>query len=187
MGIAAQLAKNKAQRVIGIDCSTKSLAYSIFDNKELIEYGEISFDGADTFERLADGQSRLSEIKDKFKADIIVMESAVYVQNKKTVILLAYSFGAILSAILHKGCKVEEFTPTEWQFAIGNKVLTAKEKQELIDETPGKSKSWYKNRFREFRKQRTADWVKDKFDIEIESDNITDAIAIGYVGAERFS
>lgn len=172
--------------VLGIDASTNSVAYSLIKNGELANYGEVQFSGGNVFERLADAQAKISKIKKQLKADIVVIESAVYVQNKKTVILLAYAFGAILSAIVDKGAKVEELSPTEWQFAIGNKVLSKTEKEAIQKEYPDKSKSWYSAKYRETRKMRTMKWVKDNYDVDADTDNVSDAIAISHVGWQKF-
>lgn len=174
-----------AVRVMGADCSTNSFAFSIFDNGELVQFGEVNFYGNTVFERLADGQDKVRALKDKLDVDYVAIESAVFVQNKKTVILLAYSFGAIIAALINAGARVVEVAPMTWQNYIGNKVLTKAEKAGIMNETPGKSKSWYSNAFREFRKNRTRKWVEDRFGYEIDSDNVTDAIALGWVAANK--
>lgn len=181
-----ELKGGSVNTVLGIDASTNSVAYSLMNKDGLVKYGEIDFEGGNVFERLADAQSKISKIKKELKADTVVIESAVYVQNKKTVILLAYAFGAILSAIVHKGSKVEELSPTEWQFAIGNKVLTKAEKEAIHEEHPDRSKSWYSAKYRETRKGRTMKWVKDNYDVDAPTDNVSDAIAISHVGWNKF-
>lgn len=174
-----------AVRVMGADCSTNSFAFSIFDNGELVQFGEIEFYGKTVFERLADGQNKVRALRDKLDVDYVAIESAVFVQNKKTVILLAYSFGAIIAALINSGARVVEVAPMTWQNFIGNKVLTKAEKTVIMEATPGKSKSWYSNAFREFRKDRTRQWVADKFGYDVDSDNVTDAIALGWVAANK--
>ena len=177
--------KNDAVRVMGVDCSTNSFAFSIFDNGELVQFGEIKFYGNNVFQRLHDGQEKVRALRDKLEVDYVIIESAVFVQNKKTVVLLAYAFGAIIAALMSSGAVVVEMAPMTWQNYIGNKVLTKAEKAVIMEETPGKSKSWYSAAFRDFRKARTANWVRDKFGYEIDNDNVTDAIALGWVGATK--
>lgn len=171
--------------VLGIDASTNSLAFCLFGSDGPIKWGEIGFKGSTVWERLADGQGKMDEVRD-LNADLIVFESAVFVQNKKTVVLLAYSFGALVAAIMGDGKSVEEIPPVTWQNAIGNKPLTKAEKDKLKTDFPGKSASWYSNKSRELRKQRTMDWVQNKYGIVAESDNISDAIAIASVGHAKF-
>lgn len=173
------------KRIMGADCSTNTFAFGIFDDGVLVHWGEIKFTGTNVFERLADGQEKVRALRDIFNVDVVAIESAVYVQNKKTVILLAYAFGAIISALVQSGARVVEVAPMTWQNAIGNKTLTKAEKQAIMDATPGKSKSWYSNAFRDFRKARTARWVKENLGPEIDNDNVTDAIALGWVAYDK--
>jgi len=172
-------------RVMGADCSTHSFAFSIFDNGKLVKYGEIRYYGDSVFERLADGQRKVAALRDKLNVDLVAIEGAVYVQNKKTVILLAYSFGAIIAALINSGAVVEEFAPMTWQNKIGNRPLTKAQKQAIMDEHPGKSKSWYSNKYRETRKARTRKWVKENLGPDVDNDNVTDAIALGWVASHK--
>ena len=172
----------KPKRVMGADCSTQSFAYSIFENGQLENWGEIKFKGDSVFERLADGQNKVRAMRDIFDVDKVVIESAIYVQNKKTVILLAYAFGAIIAALINSGSTVEDVSPLVWQNYIGNKVLTRPEKQAIVDANPDKSKSWYTNANRNFRKDRTRQWVLKEFGVDIDNDNVTDAIGLGWWG-----
>jgi Holliday junction resolvasome RuvABC endonuclease subunit len=186
MGIKS-LVKRDAKTVLGVDASTNSFAFCLYGPEGPIRWGEITFKGATVFERLSYGQARVNTLKEYFEADLVVFESAVFVQNKKTVIMLAYAFGAIISALMQNGSDVKEISPLEWQRAIKNPPLTKIEKDQIIKDNPDKSKSWYQNKNREFRKARTIQWVKNEFGIEVESDNVSDAIAIASVGYSKFA
>jgi len=188
MGIGT-LTKVKARRVdsvLGVDASTNSFAYCWYGADGPIEWGEIKFTGKTVWERLAHGQAEVAALRGKFDFDLIVFESAIFVQNKKTVVLLAYSFGALIASIMQDGKSVEEVPPVTWQNFISNKTLTKVEKEQIKIDFPGKSASWYSNKSREIRKQRTMNWVKVNYDINTESNNISDAIAIAYYGLEKY-
>lgn len=184
MSIFDLIKKPGVKRVMGADCSTQSFAFSIFDDGELVQWGEIKFVGKNVFERLADGQDKVRALRDVLQVDKVVIEGAVYVQNKKTVILLAYAFGAIISALVQSGAEVVEMSPMTWQSRIGNKVLTKAEKAAIVEANPGKSKTWYTAANRDFRKNRTREWVKKTLGPDIDNDNVTDAIALGWVAAQ---
>ncbi len=186
MGIGALTKVKAVESVLGIDASTNSVAWCLFDKTGPVKWGEITFTGQNTFERLSDGQKKVAATIAHIDSDLIVFESAIFVQNKKTVVLLAYAFGAIVSALMGSGTKVEEIPPITWQNAIGNKALTKTEKEAIKKQYPNKSTSWYSNKFREFRKQRTMDWVENKFGIKVPNDNVSDAIAIASVGFNKF-
>jgi hypothetical protein len=160
--------------------STQSFAFSKFNGTTLERWGSVQYKGRNTFERLADGQEKLLALKPWF-ADIecVIFEGSVYVQNKSTVILLAYAYGMAVSAILPKGADIEQVAPITWQSAIGNKILTPIEKNRIKAANPGKTLPQYKELNRQFRKQRTIDWVNNKFGIFVNDDNIADAIGVG--------
>lgn len=168
----------RPRRVLGIDSSTNSFAYCIIEDGEPVDWGEIPFKGSTVFKRLADGRRKIEEVKSKLHADVVVIESSIFVQNKKTVILMAYAVGAILSVLMDTIDEVDEVSPKEWQSAIGNMPLSKAEKESIKLKTPGKSKSWYDNQAREQRKQFTMDWVREKFGIAADTDNISDAVAL---------
>lgn len=173
--------------VLGVDASTNSMAFCLYGENGPVRWGEVKFRGSNVWERLAYGQKILAGIMGKLQADLIVFESAVYVQNKKTVILLAYAFGALISTLVADGTAIEEISPLVWQNAIGNKILTKEEKAMIKKSNPGKSNAWYSNANREFRKQRTITWVADTYGIVVDSDNVSDAIAIASTGYGKFA
>lgn len=171
------------KRVMGVDCSSNSFAWSIFDSGKLAEWGEIEFGSGDLFQRMGEANRRMSAIANRFDSvDRIVVEGAIYVQNKKTVIYLSYSLGSALSPLIKDGTDIVEVSPTEWQNFIGNKVLSRAEKQGVQNDNPDRTSSWYSSEYRRIRKQRTIDWVKDSFGVSLDSDNVADAIGLGWYG-----
>ena len=187
MGLAKLASKKvEAETVLGVDASTTSFAFCLYGKDGPIRWGEVKFKGSNVFERLAYGQRYISAMKEYLNADLVVFESAIYVQNKKTVILLAYAFGAVISALINNGAKIEEVSPLAWQNYIGNKPLTKAEKAAIEKDFPGKSKSWYSNKNREFRKARTMKWAEDEFGIKVDSDNVSDAIGVAYYGYKKY-
>jgi hypothetical protein len=182
VGLVKSATKHKVNTVLGVDASTNSFAFCLYGVDGPIRWGEIKFKGGSVFERLANGQKQVAATKALLKADLVVFESATFVQNKRTVILLAYAFGALISALMRPGVKIEEVAPMAWQNYLGNKALTKAEKQEIMDATPGRKPAWYSERFREFRKSRTIKWAFDTYGIDVESDNVADAIGVAHYG-----
>lgn len=186
MGLS-ELNKIQVDTVLGLDMSTNSFAFCVYGSDGPIRWGEIEYRGANVYERLSHAQSHISALRDDFKTDLIVFEGAIYVQNKRTVILMAYAIGAAVAALMSEGTRVEEISPQEWQNAIGNGVLKKAEKEVIQEANPGKSKTWYSAKFRDFRKKRTMDWVKRIYGISVDSDNVSDAIAIASVAHKKYS
>lgn len=185
MGLAKLIENDLVDTVLGIDVSTQSFAFCLYDRTGPVRWGEIKFEGKDVFARLADGQKKVAAMHDILKADLVVAEGAIYVQNKKTVILLAYSLGAIIAALYNAGSRVEEVSPMTWQRFIGNNPLTKEEKAAVAADNPDRSKVWYTAKYREIRKARTMAWVDQEFGIKANNDNVGDAVAIAHWAFEK--
>jgi hypothetical protein len=94
---------------------------------------------------------------------------------------LALVQGAILGAAGINNIKIAgSVSPITWQNFIGNKRLNPKEKQDIMSEFPGKSKSWYKTYEREVRKQKTIKFINTYYDKSISDDDVADACGIGH-------
>lgn len=191
MSIYKDIKKTPVVRVLGIDCSTKSLAYACFEGDTPLYCGEVFFDGDNVFKRLNDARRKTQMILDSedllgvegFKADFVAIEAAVAVKNVKTAIVLAYVYGAVMGVLMQNGAEVVEVPPITWQSAIGNPLLKKAEKDKIAAENPGKSKTWLQNKGRLFRKQRTLDFARKYFKIETDSDNIGDAVGVAWYAA----
>lgn len=174
------LAKPQATRVIGIDCSTRSLAFAIFEGETPIKAGEIKFEGATVFERLRSAKNIVRALVNagEFKADYIAIESAIMVKSVQVAIDLAYVYGAVISELMECSPKVEKIAPISWQTGIGNPNLKKEEKDKLRRDNPGRKESWYQNEGRKIRKQRTLAIARKYFNIPGDSDNVGDAVGL---------
>ena len=179
MGIG-NLTKVKAKRVIGIDCSTNSLAFAIFEDEVPIECGEIFFTGQTVFDRLLDAKNKTKELVENgtLKADYIAIESAIMVRSIQTAIDLAYVYGAVIGELMASNPEVHKVAPISWQTGIGNPNLKKSEKDQIKIDYPGKSATWYSNQGRKIRKSRTLEIAKKYFTIDSDSDNIGDAVGL---------
>lgn len=175
-----KLTKVKGSRVIGIDASTNSLAFAIFEDGHPVKCGEILFKGATVFERLKDAKRKTRALvkEGTLRGDYIVIESAIMVRNIQTAIDLAYVFGAIISELMQNNPEVHKVAPITWQTAIGNPNLKKPEKDQIQKDFPGRSKTWYGNKGREMRKARTLAIAREHFSIPSDSDNIGDAVGL---------
>ena len=68
MAKLSDLKKVKAKRVMGIDCSTYSLAFCVFYNRRPEKWGKINFEGRDVFERMADAAQKVHAMADPHRA-----------------------------------------------------------------------------------------------------------------------
>lgn len=180
MGIVSNMKKIKAKRVCGIDASTNSLAFAVFENGEPIHCGEINFRGRDLFERLKDAKKKTRKLVKAgiLKADYVAIESAIMVRNVQVAIDLAYVYGAIISELMEGNPEVHKVAPISWQSGIGIPNLKKHEREAIQAEFPGKSKTWYQNKGRLTRKARILDVARQYFEIPNGSDNIGDAVGL---------
>lgn len=177
------ISRAKASRVMGIDCSTHSLAYTIFFNRRPVQWGKINFQGADIFERLLDASEKLRAVQDKFEVDYIAFEGAILakVKNPDVTIKLAMMYGACIAELMKSGVKVVTVQPLSWQSYIGNPNFKPAEKAALKAEFPGKSTSWYSAKVRELRKQKTMDIFNTKWPhMKLDDNDVGDSCGIAY-------
>jgi Holliday junction resolvasome RuvABC endonuclease subunit len=174
------LTKVKAKRVIGIDASTNSLAFAVFEGGTPIKCGEVFFTGSTVFERLQDAKKKTKALVDSgvLVGDYVAIESAIMVRNIQTAIDLAYVYGAIIGELMAFNPEVHKVAPISWQSGIGNPNLKKVEKDKLAADNPTKSKTWLQNEGRKMRKQRTLDIARKHFKIPSNSDNVGDAVGL---------
>lgn len=174
------MTEGRDQRVIGIDASTNSLAFAIFEGGRPVQCGEVMFTGSTVIERLKDAKHKTKALVEAgvLIGDNIAIESAIMVRNVQTAIDLAYVYGAILGEIGEKTHAIQKVAPISWQSGIGNPNLKKHEKEQIQKDFPSKSKSWYQNKGRSIRKARTLAIARKHFDIPSNSDNIGDAVGL---------
>lgn len=174
--------------ILGIDASTNSMAFSIFEEGVLVKYGKINFHGRHVYEKAGDACKKLIPFLKDFNIDAVVIESAIYTNSQKTAINLAIVQGAIIGSSQFAGNRtVVSCSPVAWQRWIGNDRLTKAEKEKIKAENPGHSFSWYKQKERELRKSRTIKKVNIEFDTSIDDDDVADAVAIGWYSSRNWN
>lgn len=174
----SDLRKTKAESVLGIDCSTNSVAFCVFVDSRPMAYGKLIVKGADIYTRIAHAHKIAESLRLMYKPTYIAMEAAVFVNSPQVAIKLSYVYGAVLGQLTVDGAKINTVPPVTWQSYIGNPILKAAEKNKIKAEIPGKSTTWYKNKFREFRKQRTMDYFNGTYGLSITDNDIGDACGV---------
>lgn len=175
------LLSNKPKRLCTIDASTQSIAFAIFEDEQLKSYGKIRFDGTRNYDKVADAAKKCVQLFKQFNIDAIVIEHTIYLNSPKTAADLALVQGAILGAAAQNKIKISgSINPIAWQTFIGNGKFTKEAKLAMRKEIPGKSDSWYKNHERDVRKQKTINFVNINYDLDINDNDVADAIGIGH-------
>jgi hypothetical protein len=167
---------------ISIDANTTSIAFAIWENDSLVKVGKINWQGKTNYEKVADASRKLyAFFKLVGNVETVVIEHTVFMNSPKTAADLAVVQGAILGAMSLAGVsEIKSINPIAWQTFIKNGRLTTPEKQLIRNDYPGRSDAWYKNREREFRKQRTIEFVNKKYGKQVSDNDVADAIGIGH-------
>ena len=176
----ANLVKTKANRVLGIDASTNSVAFCLMENDKPIKWGKINFSGADIYEKIYDAKIKMHSMLNELKSDYIVVEGAVLVRSADAVIKLSYVYGVVIAELMSTGAKVLTISPSAWQAFIGNKNPTKDEKSAIRLKNPGYADSWYKTQLRNMRKQRTVDYFNNKYNLKLDDFDVADSFGIAH-------
>lgn len=178
----ASLIKTKANRVLGIDASTNSIAFCLMEDDIPLKWGKINLVGEDIYEKIYDAKNKMSIMLNELKSDYIVVEGAVLVRSPDAVIKLSYVYGVVIAELMSTGAKVITISPSAWQAYIGNKNPTKDEKSAIRLANPGYADSWYKNQLRNMRKQRTADFFNKKYGLSVTDFDVADSFGIAHYG-----
>jgi Holliday junction resolvasome RuvABC endonuclease subunit len=176
----AELIKTKANRVLGIDASTNSVAFCLMEGDKPLKWGKIEFTGSDIYEKIYDAKKKMAVMLDELKSDYIVVEGAILVRSPDAVIKLSYVYGVVIAELMSTGAKVITISPTAWQAHIGNKNPTKAEKEAIRLKSPGYADSWYKNQIRNMRKQRTVDYFNERYGLKIDDFDVADSFGIAH-------
>ena len=179
MSSIAKLAKPRANKVLGIDSSTTSLAFCIYDGQP-VKWGKINFYGATIYDKIIDAHQKVAANKELLEVDYICIESAIMVKSQDVAIKMAMIVGSVVSALAWTKDMIITVPPSAWQPYIGNKNFTKIEKEDLRVQFPGKADSWYRNKARDIRKQRTMEFFNNKYSINVSDHDAGDAMGIAY-------
>jgi Holliday junction resolvasome RuvABC endonuclease subunit len=186
--VKLSLINPQPSRICAIDASTNSLAFAIFDGEDLEAVGKIEFVGANTYAKVKDAARKTAAFFQQYGVpEAVVIEHTVFMNSPKTAADLALVQGALLGALGVSGSKIiRSINPIAWQTFIGNGRLTHAEKASIRTGSPEKSDSWYKNKEREFRKQRTIKFVNTIYDKSINDNDVADAVGIGHYAVSNW-
>ena len=175
-----ELIKLKANRVLGIDASTNSIAFCLMEDNHPLKWGKVDLVGSDIYEKIYDAKFKMNVMLDELKSDYIAVEGAILVRSPDAVIKLSYVYGVVIAELMSTGAKVITISPSSWQAFIGNKNPTKDEKSEIRLKNPGYADSWYKTQLRNMRKQRTVDYFNNKYKISLDDFDVADSFGIAH-------
>lgn len=164
---------------IAVDSSTTSIAFAYVKSNKIVRYGKVVFEGNGIYQRIGDISRKTEALFRLLPVDSLVIESSFYSNNPRTATNLALAQGAILGAASVMGVKnIASVAPIQWQSGIGNKSFNKEQKAEVMKEYPGKSAGWYQSKVRSLRKQITIDFVNKKYGLNVDDNDVADALGI---------
>lgn len=171
---------------MGLDSSTQSLAFTVFDGNKPCRWGEIKYKGANTFDRIRYARRILSKLPELFDdIDVVGIEKTAQINSRQTALYMAMAAGVAIS-FFPKDVKVIEVPAMTWQSKTSKPILSKQEKEALKKIHPGKLTSWYKNEARLQSKQRTIEWVASKYGVVLGNDNVADSFCIAvYLAGQK--
>lgn len=128
--------------ILGIDPGTQTTGYGVIEKKEgranfeVIDFGCIITSNDFTAgERLQKLHKELTKLLEKYKPDIVSVESLFFFKNLKTVMPVSQARGVILLSCAQKKIKTVEFTPLQVKMTIaGYGRAEKKQVQKMIKE-----------------------------------------------------
>lgn len=166
---------------MGVDCSTQKMSWVIVDeNAKVVDYGEIFFEGSNFIKRYQNIRTKVMAELDTFEGvEYIAFEKAIMARNQDVALKLAGSFAVALSCLAEVDAQAVEVAPTTWQTAIGNPVIRADSKKKLLAmhselKTASKQNAFIRN----YRKQKTIDYVEGRTGIKMPNDDLGDAAGL---------
>ena len=104
---------------MGIDASTKSTGWSIFDNNKLIDYGLIQPTGEDWRQKLVNQGPVLIKIIEKYRPEKIFLEDVPPKPTPKVNIILGAVQGFLIGLIAQFNIPIIFLLPSEWRSPLG--------------------------------------------------------------------
>ena len=123
--------------IFGIDASTKSTGYSVFDGKKLMEYGVIK-SNKEILIRILEISNQLESLFDKYNPEIVYIEdvplsSAV---NRRVAEYLLLLQGCILRICLLHNINFIQLEPSNWRRLVGLNSSRKREEQKAPSPAP---------------------------------------------------
>lgn len=147
-------------KVVGIDMSSQKTGISLLVDGKYVDHVLIDlYKIKDTDERIRKMMKAIKTQLNEYKPDMIVMEECLMTNNIKTVKILSYIAGTIISWADENNVIFKFLLPTAWRKRVGI-IQGPKTKREVL-------------------KQEAMDMVKNKFKIEV-TDDEAEAILIAY-------
>ena len=147
-------------KIVGIDMSSQRTGIALFEDNQYVEHVLIDLHKIkDTNERIRKMMKDIKQQLNRYKPDVIVMEECLMTNNIKTVKVLSYIAGTIISWADENNTIFKFQLPTAWRKKVG-----IMQNQHIK---------------REQLKQEAIEMVKEKFGLDV-TDDEAESILLAY-------
>lgn len=162
--------------VVGLDLSTTSTGFSVYQDDELINHGRFRSDKKNAFDRIDEIYHMVGDLFKAYNIDVVFVEDVPLssAMNKRICELLLLLQGTIYSHCINNDCAFYQMEPSEWRRLAGVKPekprreFQKKAAIELVNELHGLNFSW----------------IDDKYDKTTGDSDEAEGILIGLAGTK---
>ena len=162
--------------VVGLDLSTTSTEFSVYQDGELINHGRFRSDKKNAFDRIDEIYHMVGDLFKAYDIDVVFVEDVPLssAMNKRICELLLLLQGTIYSHCINNDCAFYQMEPSEWRRLAGVKPekprreFQKKAAIELVNELHGLNFSW----------------IDDKYDKTTGDSDEAEGILIGLAGTK---
>ena len=162
--------------VVGLDLSTTSTGFSVYQDGELINHGRFRSDKQNAFDRIDEIYHMVGDLFKAYDIDVVFVEDVPLssAMNKRICELLLLLQGTIYSHCINNDCAFYQMEPSEWRRLAGVKPekprreFQKKAAIELVNELHGLNFSW----------------IDDKYDKTTGDSDEAEGILIGLAGTK---
>jgi Holliday junction resolvasome RuvABC endonuclease subunit len=167
-----EVSLTKAFRILALDQATETTGWAIFDNKQLIKFGTITFNNSSAAARMASLKQWLNSMIANFNPDLVVLEDIQLQQKREG----EDDDGSILGVTTYK-------VLAQLQGVLINFCFEKKIDYELVHVSTWRNHCAIKGRYRADKKKNAQLKIKDWYDVTVPVD-AAEAICIGKYAAE---
>lgn len=162
--------------IVGLDLSTTSTGFSVYQDGELINHGRFRSDKKNAFDRIDEIYHMVGDLFKAYDIDVVFVEDVPLssAMNKRICELLLLLQGTIYSHCINNDCAFYQMEPSEWRRLAGVKPeksrreFQKKAAIELVNELHGLNFSW----------------IDDKYDKTTGDSDEAEGILIGLAGTK---
>lgn len=162
--------------IVGLDLSTTSTGFSVYQDGELINHGRFRSDKKNAFDRIDEIYHMVGDLFKAYDIDVVFVEDVPLssAMNKRICELLLLLQGTIYSHCINNDCAFYQMEPSEWRRLSGVKPekprreFQKKAAIELVNELHGLNFSW----------------IDDKYDKTTGDSDEAEGILIGLAGTK---